>query len=194
MTNARRFRQIWMSRLGGAALKIPSFLCRKVALIAVRPLYRVSLSHLGRTARFIGPAYFSHPWNISIENLVIIGRNVRMSSEFADSTLAIERGAQINDGVFLDFSGGLTIGADALVSEGALIYTHDHGLDPRSPPAKRPKQIEAGAWIGAHSVVLHSCSKIGRGAVVAAGAIVTKDVEDFTIVAGNPAKPLKRIK
>lgn len=46
------------------------------------------------------------------------------------------------------------------------------------------------SWIGANAVILPGCKKIGTGAVIGAGAIVTKDVADFTVVAGNPAKPI----
>lgn len=45
-------------------------------------------------------------------------------------------------------------------------------------------------WIGANVVILPNCRRIGDGAVVGAGAVVTKDVGDFEIVAGNPARPI----
>ncbi|MGE2715286.1 CatB-related O-acetyltransferase [Mycolicibacterium litorale] len=46
------------------------------------------------------------------------------------------------------------------------------------------------SWIGANAVILPGCRRIGVGAVIGAGSIVTKDVEDFSVVAGNPAKPI----
>ena len=53
-----------------------------------------------------------------------------------------------------------------------------------------PIVIEDDVWIGTGSIILPGV-KIGKGAVVAAGSVVTKDVEAFTVVAGNPAKFLK---
>jgi acetyltransferase-like isoleucine patch superfamily enzyme len=55
-----------------------------------------------------------------------------------------------------------------------------------------PVIIEDNVWISFNAVILKGV-KIGRGAIIAAGAIVTKDVEAFTLVAGNPAKEVKRL-
>jgi virginiamycin A acetyltransferase len=55
----------------------------------------------------------------------------------------------------------------------------------------RTLTIEHDSWLGANSLVTPGCSRIGVGAVVAAGAVVTKDVPDFAVVAGNPAKILR---
>ena len=52
--------------------------------------------------------------------------------------------------------------------------------------------IEDDVWIGHYAVILPNCKFIGRGAIIGAGAIVTKDVPAYTIVAGNPAKVLRK--
>lgn len=51
--------------------------------------------------------------------------------------------------------------------------------------------IEDDAWIGANALILPGCRRIGRGAVVGAGAVVTRDVEDFAVVVGNPARQVR---
>ena len=48
--------------------------------------------------------------------------------------------------------------------------------------------IEEDAWIGANALILPQVKKIGRGAIIGAGSVVTRDVEEYAIVAGNPAK------
>ena len=55
-----------------------------------------------------------------------------------------------------------------------------------------PLVVEDDVWLGHNAVILASAKKIGRGAVVAAGAVVTRDVEPYTIVAGMPARPLRK--
>ena len=54
-------------------------------------------------------------------------------------------------------------------------------------PHRIPLVIEDDVWIGHNVILLPNCRFIGRGAVIGAGAIVTKDVERYAIVAGNPA-------
>jgi acetyltransferase-like isoleucine patch superfamily enzyme len=55
-----------------------------------------------------------------------------------------------------------------------------------------PLTIGHDAYVGEYAFILPRCTRIGDGAVVGAGAVVTKDVEPFTIVAGNPAQPIRR--
>ena len=55
----------------------------------------------------------------------------------------------------------------------------------------RPVRIEDDVWVGYGATIMHGV-RIGEGAVVAAGALVTKDVEPYTIVGGVPAKPIRK--
>lgn len=52
--------------------------------------------------------------------------------------------------------------------------------------------IESDAWLGAGSIILPGCTRIGFGAVVGAGSVVTRDVEDFSVVAGSPAREISK--
>lgn len=56
---------------------------------------------------------------------------------------------------------------------------------------KNPLEIGANVWIGARVIVLGGCKKIGDGAVIGAGSVVTKDVPENVIVGGNPAKVIR---
>lgn len=100
-------------------------------------------------------------------------------------------------GVVITTSGGVEIGARTLVGYRAQILSTNHvvpagrGRIFGSGHVKKPVAIGADAWIGAAAIVLPGVT-IGEGAVVAAGSVVTKDVQPFMIVAGVPAKPVRR--
>jgi maltose O-acetyltransferase len=88
------------------------------------------------------------------------------------------------------------IGNNVQIGPRVMFETVNHGLD--FVPGKgrgawtRPIIVEDEVWIGAGSIIMQGVT-IGRGAVVAAGAVVTKDVEQKTIVGGIPAKLLRKI-
>ena len=105
--------------------------------------------------------------------------------------LKIGDGTIIGDNALLAAQRGLTIGKNVNLSSNVSIYSgaHDH-RDPyfRSTPATtRPITIGDRVWIGSNAIILTGVT-IGEGAVICAGAVVTKDVEPYTVVAGIPAK------
>ena len=86
----------------------------------------------------------------------------------------------------------IRIGHDVVVSEGAFICTASHDLASGTfALTKAPIEIGDYAWICAHAIILPGV-KVGEGAVVASGAVVTKDVEPWTVVGGVPAKEIKK--
>ncbi len=87
--------------------------------------------------------------------------------------------------------GGITIENHARISQGAFIETATLSLHEALPypHAAQPVVIKRGAWIGAYAIVLGGVT-VGEQAVVAAGAVVTKDVPPNTIVAGVPARAI----
>lgn len=130
---------------------------------------------------------------------VRIGRNCRIAhrvkivAELGGGTLEMGDNVTINEGVRLDHTGALVIGDDALLSHEAVVYTHSHGIDPRSRPLPLSLRIGKGAWIGARAMIMANVDSIGHGAVVAAGSIVTKNVPVSTVVGGNPAKTIRTL-
>lgn len=99
-------------------------------------------------------------------------------------------------GVLITTGGGVEIGDRTLVGYNTQIFSANHVIPPRphqiftSGHKKKKVTIGKDVWIGAGCIVLPGV-KIGEGAVVAGGSVVTKDVAAFTIVGGNPAKVLK---
>lgn len=90
--------------------------------------------------------------------------------------------------------GGITIGDNVFIGPKVNLITINHDVNPdnRSATYRRPIVIEDKVWIGINSTILPGV-RIGYGAIVGAGSVVTKDVPAMTVVAGNPAKIIKTI-
>lgn len=102
----------------------------------------------------------------------------------------------INRDCFLNAGGEITIGDWVLVGPKVVIYSQNHIIDgidvPIScaPDEYGPVTVGDDVWIGAAATILPGVT-IGEGAVVAAGAVVTHDVEPFSVVAGVPARHVR---
>jgi acetyltransferase-like isoleucine patch superfamily enzyme len=104
--------------------------------------------------------------------------------------ITIGKGSVINRGVTLDGRFPLTIGENASISIYTVILTLQHDLAaPDFDLVGAPVSIGDRVFVGTRAVILPGVN-IGEGAAVAAGTVVTKDVEPFTIVGGVPAKPI----
>ena len=103
---------------------------KRVSGAILTSVYKRAAKVAGKGLRIGSGVYISHPESISFGDNVLIEGPARFSSEVNNSSLVFCDGVQINRDVFLDFSGGLTLGVGVLISEGAMVYTHDHQLDP----------------------------------------------------------------
>lgn len=104
--------------------------------------------------------------------------------------ITLENGVSIGPKVLLDGRMGLTIKEGAVIGYGAIIWTLNHDYNDIHFRGKgAPVTIGKHAWVCSNSIVLPGIT-IGEGAVVASGAIVTHDVEPYTVVGGIPAKPI----
>lgn len=90
--------------------------------------------------------------------------------------------------------GGITIGNGVFIGPKCNLITINHDVNPenRSATYGKPIVIEDKVWIGINSTILPGVH-IGYGAIIGAQSVVTHDVEPMTIVAGNPAKFIKKI-
>lgn len=86
----------------------------------------------------------------------------------------------------------IVLGSNCVVSAGAFLCTASHDISSTMfELVTKPIEIKDSAWCSSNALVLPGVT-IGEGAVVGAGAVVTKDVEPCTVVAGNPAKVIKK--
>jgi acetyltransferase-like isoleucine patch superfamily enzyme len=118
---------------------------------------------------------------------------------FTGSSVIVAPGAQLslgsgylNTGTSIACFSSITIGHDAAIGPDVYIRDSDsHAISRSSRPNTQPIRIGDHVWIGSRAMILKGVT-IGDGAIVAAGAIVTKDVEPGTLVAGAPARFVRR--
>ncbi|MEH7549280.1 2,3,4,5-tetrahydropyridine-2,6-dicarboxylate N-acetyltransferase [Bacillus sp. AFS076308] len=123
------------------------------------------------------------------------GVTIRDQVEIGDNAVimmgaVINIGAVIGEKTMIDM--GVVLGGRATVGKNCHIGAGTVLAGVIEPPSAQPVIIEDDVLIGANAVVLEGV-KVGKGSVVAAGAVVTKDVPPYTVVAGTPAKKIKDI-
>lgn len=114
------------------------------------------------------------------------------------SPLHIDRGAQLHLGknIYVNHSltavtvGGITIEDEVMIGPGVSLLTANHDFYNHQILYVAPIYIKKHAWIGAQAIILPGVT-IGENAVIAAGAVVTKDVAANTVIGGNPGRVLK---
>ena len=120
-----------------------------------------------------------------------IGKNsyVHMWSRFYNPEgIQIGEGTIIGDHAFLDGRASLKIGNHVDIASQVLIYNSEHDITSAGfDPIEEPVEIDDYVFIGPRATILPGV-KIGKGAIVAAGAVVTSNVKPFEIVGGVPAK------
>ncbi len=108
--------------------------------------------------------------------------------------ITIGKNVFINSGCRFQDWGGITIGDGTLIGHNVVIATINHGLAPEKRHDNIPAPVTIGknVWIGSNSTILPGVT-IGENSVIAAGAVVTKEVPAKVIAAGVPAKVIKSI-
>lgn len=117
------------------------------------------------------------------------GSTIHMWANFFEpKNISIGEDTIIGDHAFLDGREKLTIGDHVDIASSVMIYNSEHDLESVEFKARsEPVKIEDYVFIGPRVIIMPGV-KIGKGSVVAGGAVVTKDVPDFAIVGGVPAK------
>ncbi len=159
------------NRMSTVSLEFVVFLLHAVGCVPIhtvrRFFYRLAGVRIGAGSAIHTGARFYNPQNIKIGVDTIIGEKC-----------------------VLDGRDNLKIGNHVDIASEVMIYNAQHDIEsPDFAPEREPVVIEDYVFIGPRSIILPGVT-IGKGAVVAAGAVVTKDVEEYSIVGGVPAKEI----
>jgi len=153
---------------------------------------RVQVRGRSKTTGAVFPKISNHGI-IELDDAVIFNSPVHPVELFVceNATLRIGRDSFVNQGTTIACSQRIDIGERCLIGEFVAIHdTHFHAISPAQPVKTAPVRVGYNVWIGHHATILPGVT-IGDHAVIGAGAVVTRDVPAKTIVAGNPAKPLR---
>ena len=184
-------------------------LCRRLAVRAwlvghTRLLWGWRLHALGSRS------FLRRSLNVNNPRAVAIGSHVTIASQFVLADLRPNRGENpkivIGDGCRIlhrfqcNAAQSVRIGRNVLIASNVLITDSDHVVEPGGVPVTknrkfitRPVHINDNCWIGQNAVILKGVT-IGRDSIVGANSVVTHDVPPCSVVAGNPARIIKRLK
>lgn len=192
----------WVAQGGGASLK-------PLAWLAMVPMNRTLFRLFGSRAMLTGFMHLLPAGAIALCARLAgaeIGAGARFDGHLellnlhtgTLEHLRIGAGSFVGHGVLLDLASEIRMGRHVAIAPRAMILTHaapaEHGRLRQGPypPMTAPVIIEDDAWIGAGAILLAGV-RVGQGAVVAAGSVVTRDVPPHTLVAGTPARPVKQL-
>ncbi len=134
---------------------------------------------------------------ISIGNNFSLGRYARIecTGVYRDvgNSLKIGHNVGVNDYCYISVRGDIEIGNHVIIGPGAKIFSEKHNFDDREIPirlqgeTKEKTIIKDDVWIGANACIAPGVT-VGKGSVIGMGSVVTKDVDDYSIMGGVPAE------
>lgn len=158
---------------------------------ALRVLHRLRRLKVGHGSYISIRAVIRQADRVVIGSHSRVGRGVELEPQGGE--IRIGNNCSLRNGVIIFGAGGVRIDDDCRLATGVVLVAFNHKFDDPRAPIRMQGITKVGihvcedVWIGARAIVLDGVT-IGRGSVIAAGAVVTKDVESFSIVAGVPAK------
>lgn len=175
-----------------------SYLVRGISIVTRRVYCVLSYAVVGIAYGKTHPSnYISVRANIRNRDNIFLGRDFAIYPGATLWCTKFRAGNNVSINLGTHIFGDVTIGDHVMIAPNAVIAGGNHGIELNGTPMLlqecETKGIRIGndVWIGANAVILDGVT-IGDGAIVGAGSIVSRPVENNTIVAGNPAKVIRR--
>ena len=158
--------------------------------------YRFRTKNKFANNRFEIGLKIEYPKNVRISSNSYFGLNCKIYA-CESSIVEIGKNVSFNSNVMISARGigKIIIGKNVLIGPNVVVRSNNHNYQDTSTPiinqgmTKGVIIIEDDVWISSNCVILPNCT-IGEGSIVAAGAVVTKDIEPYSIVGGIPAKKI----
>jgi acetyltransferase-like isoleucine patch superfamily enzyme len=182
-------------------------------------LYRIILLRLGRSVFIQGGVEFMGAHQISLDDRVFLFRGVRLNAQGENNLLRLRKGVALERGVdigsmdhttidigdrtyigpyvYIVGTGNVKIGQNCMIAPHSGIIANQHRFDDLSRPIREQGVtsqgivIEDDCWLG-HKVTVLDGVTIGKGSVIGAGAVVTKNIPPYSVAVGVPAKVISR--
>ncbi len=153
-------------------------------------------ANLGSRIRLGKRVHIQRPWCLSIGDRSQLEHQVHIKATNDKTIIKMGKEVFVGFNCEFDISEKLIVGDHVLIAPGCFITDHNHRHAADKLIAEQGCEnavvtLEDDVWIGAHVVILPGVT-VGRGAIVAAGSVVNRNVESMSIVAGVPAKPIGR--
>lgn len=180
-----------------AAVTLSRLLHEGPAVARARWYFR-SAERLGKGVRLWGRPVIRNRGSL------LIGDRVRMLSTMAPleidvgrgATLEFGEGAYVNYGCSIGATLSVRIGAGSSIGSGSILMDNDfHSLEPERRnelPPSAPIVLEENVWLGVRAIVLRGVT-IGKGSVIGAGSVVTRDIPPRSLAAGVPARVIRTL-
>ncbi len=169
---------------------------RKIKIAIGRILYGLIAKHLPISYNFLGGGGKCMRRLCGKLILLKCGKNVNIEKGAVFSS-HVSLGDNSGIGICASVGGEVQIGDNVMMGPHCTFYSRNHAFDRTDIPMcqqgfqeEKPIIIGNDVWIGGHVIILPGVH-VGNGAIIGAGAVVTKDVPDCAIVGGNPAKVIK---
>lgn len=169
--------------------------------VDMREMTPEELAHAGKMSELVFELNHTLPmtdeYNALLKELLgdNLGENSQIIAPFSGAAfdhIKIGNNVYINSNSLLMARGGITIDDDVMVAANVQFLSNNHDEYDRQVLTCKPIHVKKGVWIGAGASILPGVT-VGEYAIVGAGAIVTKDVPDYSVVVGIPAKVVKTL-